>query len=44
MRTQLNTTQRENKSKQPTNNWQRLYAKWAHDNKMTINNNKEELR
>ncbi len=44
MRTQLNITQRKNKSKQSTNNLQRLYAKRTHDNEMTINNNKKNLR
>jgi hypothetical protein len=36
--------QRENKIKQSTKIRWRPYAKKTHDNKMTINNNKEDLR
>jgi hypothetical protein len=43
-RTQVDTTWRKNKSKQLTKITQRPYAKRIHDYKMTINDNKEDLR
>jgi hypothetical protein len=44
MRTQVNTTQIKDKSKQSTKIRQTPYAKRTHDYEMTINNNKEDLR
>jgi hypothetical protein len=44
MRTQINTTQRKNKSKLPTKIKQRHYVKSTHNYEMTINNNKYDLR
>jgi hypothetical protein len=46
MRTQADTTQRKNKSKQSTKikNQVKTYAKSTHWYKMTINNNKEDLK
>jgi hypothetical protein len=43
-RTQVDTTQRENKGKQSTKFKEKPYAKMTHGNKMTINNNKENIR
>jgi hypothetical protein len=43
MKTQINTTQRKNKSKLPTKIKQRPYARTP-GYEMTINNNKEDLR
>jgi hypothetical protein len=43
MRTQINTTQRKNKSKLPTKIKQRHYVKRIHNYEMTINNNKDDL-
>jgi hypothetical protein len=40
MRTQIDTTQKKNKSKLPTKIKQRPYAKRIHDYEMAINNNK----
>jgi hypothetical protein len=44
MGTQVDTTQRKNKSKQSTKIRYRYYAKRTHGYKMTINDNKEDLR
>jgi hypothetical protein len=44
MRTQVDTTQRKNKSKQSTKIRRRPYAKRTHEHKMTINNTKKNLR
>jgi hypothetical protein len=44
MRTQVDTTKRKNKSKQSTKNKKKTYANRTYGYKMTINNNKEDLR
>jgi hypothetical protein len=44
MKTQINTTQRKNKSKQSTKIKERPYVKRTHGHEMTINDNKEDLR
>jgi len=44
MRAQVNTTQRQNKSKQSTKIKLKPYAKRFQGHKMTINDNNEDLR
>jgi hypothetical protein len=44
MRAQVNTTQRKNKSKQLTQIKLKPYANRSQSHKMTINDNKEDLR
>jgi hypothetical protein len=44
MKTQINITQRKNKSKQSTKNKEKSYANRTHGYKMIINDNKENPR